>query len=104
MVVVANVIEYPDTFTYRGQTIVGNVLANDRVSTATAQIRDLNLTLVQGAVHSGTNTATPTLDKTTGDVSVPANVPAGTYTLTYRIQLRLSPAEVATGVVTVIVP
>jgi len=104
VVTVEKIIANPDTYTYTGATIVGNVISNDRVNGAAAQIQDLNLTLVQGAAQVRANTATPTLNVTTGEVSVPANVPAGTYTLTYRIQLRISPADVATGVATVIVP
>ncbi|WP_212906478.1 T9SS type B sorting domain-containing protein [Capnocytophaga stomatis] len=86
----------------------GNVLSNngngaDTLGGNDAAISDVTMSVVTPAVGIGGSTIVPTLDTTTGDVTVPANTPPGTYTIVYRICEKLNPANCDTATATVVV-
>ena len=66
----------------------GNILTNDSVNNGgngSATTSTVNVSVVTPASPAYTGAPVPTLDITTGNVSVPAGTPAGNYTITYRI-------------------
>ncbi|GJH40622.1 hypothetical protein RCZ04_11720 [Capnocytophaga sp. HP1101] len=65
-----------------GATDVIDVLQNDRVGGVSATTANITLTVVTPAT-GGTNV--PTLNTTTGKISVPAGTKSGTYTIQYKI-------------------
>ncbi|GIJ95242.1 hypothetical protein CAPN002_24600 [Capnocytophaga stomatis] len=86
----------------------GNVLSNngngaDTLGGNDVVISDVTMSVVTPAVGIGGSTIVPTLDTTTGDVTVPANTPPGTYTIVYRICEKLNPTNCDTATATVVV-
>ncbi|MBM0650475.1 gliding motility-associated C-terminal domain-containing protein [Capnocytophaga genosp. AHN8471] len=71
----------PDTFTYTGNTIVGNILDNDTINDNPIELPDDDINI---EAEEPTDKE-PYIDTTTGDVLVPTHTPAGTYTLNYEL-------------------
>ncbi|MEO0872852.1 MAG: putative Ig domain-containing protein, partial [Pseudomonadota bacterium] len=82
-----------------GQANVLNVLSDDTLNGAPADIADVTITVATGSsVPAGL-----TFDPATGDVSVDPNTPAGTYSFDYTICEDLNPTNCATATATVTV-
>ena len=78
-----------------------NILNNDKIGgtvTPTVGVGG-NVTLT---VTNPTGTTVPTLDRNTGEVTIPANTPAGNYTITYSYCEVLNPTN-CTGLQTLVV-
>ena len=71
----------PDTFTYTGNTIVGNILDNDTINDNPIELPDDDINI---EAEEPTDKE-PYIDTATGDVLVPTHTPAGTYTLNYEL-------------------
>ena len=71
----------PDTFTYTGNTIVGNILDNDTINNNPIELPDDDINI---EAEEPTDKE-PYIDTATGDVLVPTHTPAGTYTLNYEL-------------------
>ncbi|MDO5105598.1 gliding motility-associated C-terminal domain-containing protein [Capnocytophaga sp.] len=87
---------------------VGNVLSDngngkDTLGGNDATTTNVVISEVTPAVGIGGSTIVPTLDVTTGDVTVPANTPEGTYTIVYRICEQLNPSNCDTATATIVV-
>lgn len=85
-----------------GGSNVVNVLDGDTFNGNPATVGTVDLTVVTPAtpINGG---PVPTLDITSGNVSVPAGTPAGDYTITYQICDPVNPSNCATGTVTITV-
>ena len=94
----------PDPITAAPSTstrTIPNILNNDKIGgtvTPTVGVGG-NVTLT---VTNPTGTTVPTLDRNTGEVTIPANTPAGSYTITYSYCEVLNPTN-CTGVQTLVV-
>ncbi|UQD55309.1 gliding motility-associated C-terminal domain-containing protein [Flavobacterium sp. K5-23] len=91
-----------------GNTNAGNVLgANptdaDQLNGTAVMIGDVNLTVTTGATPKTVGAPVPSIDVTTGIVSVPANTPAGTYTIVYQICEKLNPSNCSSATATITV-
>ena len=71
----------PDEFTYTGNSIVGNVLANDTINDNPIELPDDDINI---SAEEPTDTA-PYIETSTGNVIVPTHTPAGIYTLNYEL-------------------
>ncbi|MBV7264998.1 beta strand repeat-containing protein [Erythrobacter ani] len=89
-----------------GADDVLNVLPNDRVGSNTANVGNVDITVVTAATPVNPGDPVPTLDITDGNISVPAGTPAGTYDIVYQICEELNPTNCsrATAQVTVVAP
>jgi len=89
----------PDEFTYTGNSIVGNILANDTIDDNPIEFPNDDINI---EAEEPTDTA-PYIETSTGNVIVPTHTPAGTYTLNYELCIEnLTICDVTT--VEVIVP
>ena len=94
----------PDPITVTPSTVtrtIPNILNNDKIGgtvTPTVGVGG-NVTLT---VTNPIGTKVPTLDRNTGEVTIPANTPAGTYTITYSYCEVLNPTN-CTGTQTLVV-
>ena len=94
----------PDPITAAPSTstrTIPNILNNDKIGgtvTPTVGVGG-NVTLT---VTNPTGTTVPTLDRNTGEVTIPANTPAGNYTITYSYCEVLNPTN-CTGLQTLVV-
>ena len=94
----------PDPITAAPSTstrTIPNILTNDKIGgtvTPTVGVGG-NVTLT---VTNPTGTTVPTLDRNTGEVTIPANTPAGNYTITYSYCEVLNPTN-CTGLQTLVV-
>ena len=82
-----------NTTTINGGTGAPNVidvLSNDKVNGKTPTVSTVSLTVTNPATPKTPGANVPTLDKTTGKVTVPPSTPAGTYTIVYQICATLS--------------
>ncbi|MCK9468692.1 MAG: hypothetical protein M0Q49_04685 [Porticoccaceae bacterium] len=87
-----------ETGTTAGET-VGNVLTNDTYDGALATTGDVTITIVTAAAGE----TTPTLNTTTGDVSVPEGTPDDTYTIVYKLTDKEDDTNTDTATVTITV-
>ena len=94
----------PETITVTPSTVtrtIPNILNNDKIGgtvTPTVGVGG-NVTLT---VTNPIGTKVPTLDRNTGEVTIPGNTPAGTYTITYSYCEVLNPTN-CTGTQTLVV-
>src|SRR5690606_32316497 len=88
---------------HEGNTNVGNVIPNDLSNGRVPTIEDIDITIVTPATPINGSTNVPSIDPTTGQVSVPAGTPDGTYTIVYEICDVLNPGNCDTATVTVTV-
>ena len=94
----------PETLTVTPSTAtqtIPNILNNDKIGgtvTPTVGVGG-NVTLT---VTNPIGTKVPTLDRNTGEVTIPGNTPAGTYTITYSYCEVLNPTN-CTGTQTLVV-
>ena len=94
----------PETLTVTPSTVtrtIPNILNNDKIGgtvTPTVGVGG-NVTLT---VTNPIGTKVPTLDRNTGEVTIPGNTPAGTYTITYSYCEVLNPTN-CTGTQTLVV-
>ncbi len=80
----------------------GNVLTNDDLNGTPPSTSSVTISVTTPATPiNGGNV--PTLDPSTGDVTVPPSTPAGTYTIVYRICEKLNPNNCSTASVTIVV-
>ncbi|MFK8296256.1 gliding motility-associated C-terminal domain-containing protein [Capnocytophaga canimorsus] len=85
----------------------GNVLSDngkgaDMLGGNPATVTDVTISVVTPATPiNGGNV--PSLNKGTGEVTVPANTPAGTYSIVYQICEKLNPSNCDTATATVVV-
>ncbi|WP_175454788.1 T9SS type B sorting domain-containing protein [Lutibacter oricola] len=90
-----------------GDSNVGNVLVDNGANADTlngeqAELDEVDIT-VTAAATSINGGPVPSLDATTGVVSVPAGTPAGTYTIDYNLCEELNPTNCDPARVTVVV-
>ena len=103
-VVTPTITVTPESFTVIPNTstrTIPNILNNDKIGgtvTPTVGVGG-NVTLT---VTNPTGTTVPTLDRNTGEVTIPANTPAGNYTITYSYCEVLNPTN-CTGLQTLVV-
>ena len=103
-VVTPTITVTPESFTVTPTTstrTIPNILNNDKIGgtvTPTVGVGG-NVTLT---VTNPTGTTVPTLDRNTGEVTIPANTPAGNYTITYSYCEVLNPTN-CTGLQTLVV-
>ncbi|WP_454947258.1 immunoglobulin domain-containing protein, partial [Capnocytophaga leadbetteri] len=96
----------PDTdFTFPSGSVTDTstrtVIDNDRIGNRTPTTSDVVITTGTTTTDVVGQTNTPTIDTTTGKVTVPSGTKSGTYTLTYTICERLNPDNCKTTTVTV---
>uniref|UniRef100_UPI003750C44C DUF7507 domain-containing protein n=1 Tax=Flavobacterium sp. TaxID=239 RepID=UPI003750C44C len=96
----------PSTNGASGNPSVGNVLVANGSGADTLNNNPLlNLSLITMTVQTPAvsigGAPVPTLNTTTGVVTVPVGTPAGTYTITYQICQNLNPTNCDTAIVTV---
>ena len=103
-VVTPTITVTPESFTVTPTTstrTIPNILNNDKIGgtvTPTVGVGG-NVTLT---VTNPTGTTVPTLDRNTGEVTIPVNTPAGNYTITYSYCEVLNPTN-CTGLQTLVV-
>ena len=90
-----------------GNANAGNVLSANPTNPDTLNgnpvtIAQVNLTIVTAATSIG-GAPVPTINTTTGQVSVPAGTPAGTYAIVYSICEKLNPSNCDSATVTITV-
>ncbi len=90
-----------------GNTNVGNVLNDngngaDSLNCNAATIDAVNMTIVTPATPIGNNPV-PSINGTTGQVSVPSGTPAGSYTIVYQICDKIFPENCDQATVTITV-
>ena len=78
-----------------------SVTSNDTLNGQPVNLPDVTLSVVTGATPVTPGAAVPSLDVTTGLVTVPAGTPAGDYTITYQICAKADASVCATATVTV---
>ncbi|WP_231121903.1 MULTISPECIES: gliding motility-associated C-terminal domain-containing protein [Capnocytophaga] len=99
-------VAIPDTdFTFPSGSVTDTstrtVIDNDRIGNRTPTTSDVIITTGTTTTDVVGQTNTPTIDTTTGKVTVPSGTKSGTYTLTYTICERLNPDNCKTTTVTV---
>ena len=104
-VIIAQDDKFIDIDGANGNSNAGNVLnnngnGNDTLNGVNITIDQVNLTVTIPAVSIG-GAPVPTIDGTTGQVSIPAGTPAGTYTIVYSICDKLSLSNCDTATVTI---
>ena len=77
----SSLVVTPDEFTYTGNSIVGNILANDTIDDNPIELPNDDVNI---EAEEPTDTA-PYIETSTGNVIVPTHTPAGTYTLNYEL-------------------
>ena len=83
-----------------GNPNVGNVLTNDTINGSQTTVSGVNISVITPATsNNGTNV--PSLNTSTGMISIPANTPAGTYTITYQICEISNPLNCDAATVTI---
>ena len=89
-----SIIANPDVFTYREESIVGNILDNDYFNERKISFSDCFIS-TEGEVSY--------IDLETGDVVVPSDILSGIYTMTYSL-CAIDPIICVSTTVTLIVP
>ncbi|MES2575862.1 MAG: gliding motility-associated C-terminal domain-containing protein [Bacteroidota bacterium] len=84
-----------------GTINAGNVLTNDTINGVPVTINDINLTVTTPATPATIGAPVPSIDPSTGIVSVPAGTPAGNYTITYQICYKLNSLTCDSATVTI---
>ena len=77
----SSLVVTPDEFTYTGNSIVGNILANDTIDDNPIELPNDDVNI---EAEEPTDTA-PYIETSTGNVIVPTHTPAGTYMLNYEL-------------------
>ncbi len=102
--VIAQIDAQDDTITDIDGTIgnpnAGNVLGNDTLNGSNVAIGQVNLIIITPTTSIG-GAPVPSINTTTGKVSVPPGTAAGTYTIVYQICEILNPTNCDQAVVTV---
>jgi large repetitive protein len=86
-----------------GNTNAFNAFANDRLNGTVFAANAITATVTAPATPQSPGALVPTLDTTTGQVSVPAGTPAGNYTIGYQICEVGNPTNCANATITVAV-
>ncbi|WP_264565610.1 gliding motility-associated C-terminal domain-containing protein [Flavobacterium sp. N3904] len=86
-----------------GNVLIGNPTNPDTLNGIAVAIGLVNLTVTTPATPATVGSPIPSIDVTTGQISVPANTPAGVYTILYSICEKLNPANCDTAISTVVV-
>ena len=94
----ATLVVNADIFNYTGTARVGNILDNDRLGNRKPLPQEVTLTVTPAAVPG-----LPTLNTTTGDVTVHPNTPAGTHLITYN-ECYVGTTQCYTSTVLITVP
>ncbi|MFK8270432.1 T9SS type B sorting domain-containing protein [Capnocytophaga stomatis] len=85
-----------------GNPNVLNVLTNDILNgVPNIPVSEVTITVPTPATPINGSPNVPTLDPTTGSVSVPASTPAGTYTITYQVCTKSNICDTANVVIVV---
>lgn len=105
-VVTAPIVANDDTVAgingFNGAIDILDVLANDLLNGSPALLSQNTVTILTPAASIGGGLV-PTLNSTTGKVTVPAQTPAGTYTIEYELCEQLNPMNCDRATVTVTV-
>ena len=94
----ATLVVEADIFNYTGTARVGNILDNDRLGNRKPLPQEVTLTVTPAAVPG-----LPTLNTTTGDVTVHPNTPVGTHLITYN-ECYVGTTQCYTSTVLITVP
>ncbi|MFV8337353.1 beta strand repeat-containing protein, partial [Flavobacterium sp. RSP29] len=94
---------FPSTVGASGNADLGNVLTNDTIDGNPVTINDIDLTVTTPATPTSVGAAVPSVNPSTGVVSIPVGTPAGTYTIAYQICYKLNSLTCDSATVTVIV-
>ncbi len=86
-----------------GNPNAGNVLTNDTINGQPVTPGNSTVTVTTPATPVTPGAPVPSVDPSTGVISVPPGTPAGEYTVTYEICDKLNPTNCATSTVTVTV-
>ncbi|MDI6033009.1 hypothetical protein QLS91_07975, partial [Flavobacterium sp. LB2P84] len=92
---------FPPTIGAVGNTNAGNVLTNDTINGNPVAISDIDLTVTTSAVPITVGAPVPSLNPSTGILSIPAGTPAGSYAITYQICYKLNALICDSATVTV---
>jgi len=84
-----------------GSTNVGNAYTNDLLNGGTVVVSQITGSVITPATPAFSGAPVPSMNVTTGVVSVPAGTPQGNYTITYRICQNLNPTNCDQAVITV---
>ena len=102
--VIAQIDAQDDTITDVDGTIgnpnAGNVLGNDTLNGSNVAIGQVNLIIITPATSIG-GAPVPSINTTTGKVSVPPGTAGGTYTIVYRICDVINPTNCDDATVTI---
>jgi len=101
--IIANDDNFVDVDGTTGNPNVGNVLnnnGNDTLNGVNVSINQVNMTVTTPATSIG-GAPVPTLNTTTGQISVLVGTAAGTYTIVYQICEKLNPTNCDSAIVTV---
>ncbi|MGL2987381.1 PKD domain-containing protein [Flavobacterium sp. RSSA_27] len=82
-----------------GNNSVMNAFANDTFNGSAITQKLVNVSIINPASPRFTGANVPSLDSTTGIVSVPADTPIGVYTIVYKLCERLNPLNCAEAIV-----
>jgi gliding motility-associated-like protein len=104
-VIVAQDDTFIDVDGANGSPNIGNALnnngnGNDTLNGVNVTIAQVNLTVTTPATPIGGGPV-PSIDSTTGQISVPAGTPAGTYTIVYQICEKANPTNCDSAIVTI---
>lgn len=86
-----------------GSPNVSDILNNDILNGAPADLGDITISLLVPATPNWNGAPTPQLNWANGVVSVPAGTPAGTYTMYYILCENLNPTNCDDATITVVV-
>ncbi|MDI6046131.1 DUF7507 domain-containing protein [Flavobacterium yafengii] len=84
-----------------GTINAGNVLTNDTINGTPVTISDIDLTVTSAATPTTLGASVPSIDPSTGVVSIPSGTPAGSYSITYQICYKLNSLTCDSATVTV---
>ncbi|MDI5897154.1 gliding motility-associated C-terminal domain-containing protein [Flavobacterium yafengii] len=84
-----------------GAINAGNVLTNDTINGTPVTISDIDLTVTSAATPTTLGASVPSIDPSTGVVSIPSGTPAGSYSITYQICYKLNSLTCDSATVTV---
>ena len=112
IVVTTAVNAVADNFTATGSEAVngainvGNALANDTYNggaAGSASTSNVAISVTTAATPVTTGAPVPTLDTTSGEITIPAGTPAGTYSITYQVCDKVAGTPCDSSTISVVV-
>ncbi|WP_395054750.1 beta strand repeat-containing protein, partial [Flavobacterium sp.] len=102
--IVANDDTFQNINGITGNVNAGNVLSNNGNGADLLNGQPVNLSLITlSVITPAIGSISPSINTSTGVISVPANIPSGTYIITYQICQTSNPTNCDTAIATIIV-